>query len=384
MLSAQFSAAFQPVVEEAAARRDDFQRLQGQVLVALGLVVRVDFLQRLVEFAGKGCDVGRFLFKFYDPLVAASAVVVHEYGSGCVFAHHGAGQRAGALQSLLGIVHYQLFAEGVDEALGASADDEFIGTDGGEAHGVANLVAPQAARGGDDDGIVSSGLDGPQGEHRGVGLAHLLERDELVEHAIVQHEQHGGVGGVVLQAKEALRGVVGLHVAHPRRADQPVVLLAVGGKGHAAVEEDFEVGPDFVQVALARNFQHAVDDGHHPRGHAAQVGHVLAEGNFGDAVALFLEVGEQGNLLGRCAHQVDQRIDVLDEDGRQVAHERVWQVVVGRMTAAQYQGAAVKEAAVGVVAQVEGHCVSAAGIVGVAQSVGADRYELALVVGRAG
>ena len=44
VLSAQFAAQFEPVVEESLPGQYDFQRLQGDILVAFGFVVAVEFL----------------------------------------------------------------------------------------------------------------------------------------------------------------------------------------------------------------------------------------------------------------------------------------------------------------------------------------------------
>ena len=55
------------------------------------------------------------------------------------------------------------------------------------------------------------------------------------------------------------------------------------------------------------------------------------QGLAGKAVALLLEVGEQGGLLAGDADEIDQRVDVLDEDGAEVADQRVVDVVVGRV-----------------------------------------------------
>ena len=53
VLAAQLAFLVEPVVEEARACHDDFQRLQGQVILAFGLVVGVYFLQCLVEHFGE-------------------------------------------------------------------------------------------------------------------------------------------------------------------------------------------------------------------------------------------------------------------------------------------------------------------------------------------
>ena len=74
--------------------------------------------------------------------MVAFGLAVHEYRGGRVFEHLGTRLLAGILQSLFGIVHNQFFAEGIDEMLGASGNDEFIGILRGEYHGVANEIAP--------------------------------------------------------------------------------------------------------------------------------------------------------------------------------------------------------------------------------------------------
>ena len=105
--------------------------------------------------------------------------------------------------------------------LGSACDGKLIGTDAGEAHGVAQDVAPQSARGRDDHGIVASLLHAPQGHDAGVGGAKLVHGYELVEHAVVDEQRHGFVSWVVLQSEEALAGIIGLHVVHVGRGEEP-------------------------------------------------------------------------------------------------------------------------------------------------------------------
>ena len=63
------------------------------------------------------------------------------------------------------------------------------------------------------------------------------------------------------------------------------------------MKEDFQVGPYFVQIGLARDFQDAVQYGQHPGWYAAQVGNILFDGDFCDAVALFFKVREECDTL---------------------------------------------------------------------------------------
>ena len=185
MLAAQFALGLQPVVEQTFAGRDNLKVLQGDVLIALGLVVAVQLLESAVQDVGKLLYALRGLRELDEPLVATLGVLVHEDRRSGILQHLGACQLAGILQSLLGIVDDEFLAKGVDEALGATRDDELIGVGGCELHRVAQHIAPQATRGGDEHGVVLASLDTPQG-HDIVG-AHLLE---LVEDVVVEHQQH--------------------------------------------------------------------------------------------------------------------------------------------------------------------------------------------------
>ena len=60
MLSAEFAFLSEPVVEDALPSLDEFEPLQGDVLVALGFVVGVETLQRLVEDRCEVFEVVRF------------------------------------------------------------------------------------------------------------------------------------------------------------------------------------------------------------------------------------------------------------------------------------------------------------------------------------
>ena len=53
VLSAKLALCFQPFVEESRFCRDDFEWLEGYVFEALCLVVRVDGLERTVEYGSK-------------------------------------------------------------------------------------------------------------------------------------------------------------------------------------------------------------------------------------------------------------------------------------------------------------------------------------------
>ena len=103
-----------------------------------------------------------------------------------------------------------------------------------------------------------------------------------------------------------------------------------------------------------------------------------------NAVALELKVGEQRRtLLGHAEEHIDQGVDVLDEDCREVTHQRAFHIIVRRMAAAEDERLAVEEAAVGVVAQIESHHVGSAFIVDIMKAGAGHRNELRLVIRRA-
>ena len=274
MLSAELALAFQPKVEEPLWGGDYFETLEGEVLVALGLIVGVERLQGLVQLLGKGFEALWRAVELYEPLVAATAAVIHEDRRGGVVLHLRPRGGAGSLQTALGVVHNQFLAEGVDKTFGASRDDKLVRVGLREAHRVAYHVAPQSARGGNHHGVVAPRLDLPKRHCLCLGHTHVFQGYELVEHAVVYHQEHGGIGRVVLQTEEALRGVVGFHIVHAGIGDEAVILLAVGRKRHAAVEEHLQVWPHFA-YRLAGELYHAVEHRHHPRRHAAEVRDVL-------------------------------------------------------------------------------------------------------------
>ena len=142
-----------------------------------------------------------------------------------------------------------------------------------------------------------------------------------MEEPVVEHQAQRRVAGLVLNAEEPFAGVVGLHVVHVGRGDEPLVLFPVRGEGYASVEKDFEIGPYLFQMRLARKIQYAPEHREHPGWHAAQVGHVFAHRLPGDPVPFFFKISQQRRLFPRHAHPVGQRIDVFHQNGAQIAHQ---------------------------------------------------------------
>ena len=103
----------------------------------------------------------------------------------------------------------------------------------------------------------------------------------------------------------------------------------------------------------------------------------------GNTVALDLEVTEQCRGFFRHTCQVYQGVDILDEYRTEISHQRMGKVVVGCMTATQYQRLSIKELTLRVVLQVEGHGIEASLIVHHLETIGRYGDELTLVVGGA-
>ena len=278
---------------------DNLQRLQGDVLVSLGLVVAVQVLQLHVQQVSKLLDVTRRMRELDEPLVTTLGIGIHKDGSCRIFQHLGTCLFAGIGQTTLGIVDNEFLAKGIDKALGAPGDDKLIGVDRGEADCVAYHVTPQATRGGYQHGVVLVFLHTPQ--RHDITSVHRLE---FIEHAVVEHQQHRLVGRVVLQSEEALRSIISLHIMHVRRRDKLLILLTVRRKGHTSVEEHFQVRPHLFQMGLPRDFHHAVEYGEHPRRNTTDVGDILVHRLTGYPFTLYLEIAKQCGLLLWNTHQV--------------------------------------------------------------------------------
>ena len=308
--------------------------------------------------------------------MATLSILVHKHWGCRIFEHLGSCLLTGIGQTLFGIVNNQFLAKGIDEVLRASADDELIGIGGGELHRVAQHITPETTRGRDHHRIVLALLHTPEGYYRGILLAKFIHRDELVEHTIVEHEQHGLVGRVILNAEEALTGIIGLLVVHIGRGDQSLVLFPVRREGHTPMEEHLDIGPHLFQMGLTCEVHHTSQHREHPGRYAREVGDILVHRLLGNALTLHLEVGQQGYLLAGHPNQIHQRIDVLDEDGTQVAYQRILQVVVGGMTASEDQTLAVEHPRLGIIPEIDSYGVAPSGIVDLMESFLTHRNEL--------
>ena len=207
--------------------------------------------------------------------MATFRLFVHIYRSCRIFQYHGTRLFASCLQCLFCVVLNQFFAESIDKIFGSASDDELIRVLRGEADGVTNLIAPQSARSGNQHDIVLSHFHSTEWYHRRVFTFKLVHRNEFIEHTIVEHQQHGRVGRIILNAEEAFAGIIGFHIVHVRLGNKLLVLFPIGSESNTAVEEYFQVGPYLLQMLLAREFHHAHQNRQHPRRYTREVGHVF-------------------------------------------------------------------------------------------------------------
>ena len=389
MLAAELAVAAEPVEEEARAGGDDLRWLEGDLFVALGGVVGVEGLEGGVERGRKDVERCGQGVELDEPTVATLGAVGEEVKRrGGVGADGGGGDLRGLTDGAFGVIDHELFAECVDEMLRATGDEKLIRAEGGEADGVADEVAPEAAGGGDDEGIV-------------LARAHLFERqdgirrdgaaiggqggggDALVEDAIVEHEQEATIGGLGLESEEALGGVVGLHVTHVGRGDEAGVTVAVRLEADAAVEEDFEVRPNLEEGLRASVTDDGFDQDEHPGGYAGEAAHVGLARAPNNGADLGLPLVHEDNAARGYADEVDERVEILEQYGGEVA--AMCAGVEGRraMAAAKDESLFVEKAGAGVVAEVEGDGVESAGVVCPAEDVWGDGDVFAACVGRA-
>ena len=114
-----------------------------------------------------------------------------------------------------------------------------------------------------------------------VLLADVLQRYKFVEDTIVDHQEHGAVGGVALRAEVAFGGVISLYIMHLWRVNDLFVLFAVRSESHPTVEEYLQIRPYFFQCLLTGFLENTLDKYQHPRRHAGQTGHIDRDGTVG-------------------------------------------------------------------------------------------------------
>ena len=240
-------------------------------------------------------------------------------------------------------------------------------------HSVAYAVAPQSVAGRNHQFVGASGLHFPCRDGRGLVLVAVLHRNELIEDANVEQEKHGRGAPVALHGEEALAGVVGVEEVHPAHVAEALVLPAVGFKGYATVEKHLQIGPHVVYAPHPAVLHHSSQHGQKPTGYAREICHILGGRRADNSGQFLLPVLHQGNLFAWHTKQIDQRVNVPDKIGREVAHPYPRREVqlIGE-TAAQNQAFSTHYSALRVEIQIVRHHIGASAIVISTEGIGSN------------
>ena len=209
-------------------------------------VVKVFLLHSLVQQLFEFLRILRLFFKFHQPLVPTFhpiPLLVIEIGGHREFPDRGPALPAGFLKGLFGLLHREILPGDIDVLVRPAHDDELIGFCAGETDHIAHVVAPEPRRRGDQQGILDARLHAPDRNGLGVGTAIGGHRHKFVEVFVVQHQGHLRVAKVCLDTEKAFGGVVGLDETQLSGREHLLQLFPVGTQGHAAVGEEFHVGP---------------------------------------------------------------------------------------------------------------------------------------------
>ena len=119
-----------------------------------------------------------------------------------------------------------------------------------------------------------------------------------------------------------------------------LVLFTIRCEAYSSMEEDLQIRPYLIQILGSRFFQYAVQ---HP-------------------------------------NQVHQRTDILNQDGRQIAHQAILHVIVRTMASSQYQALSRKETAFRIFTKIQCNRIYSSSIMNLLQSVGTDRNKLTFII----
>lgn len=292
-------------------------------------VVDVLSLQALVDGEAEFFQVLRLFSELDEPLVVGQSAFGRTHlRSHRELDHLGVYEAGSRGQRLFHLFGDHVFAEGADEMLHAARHHQAVGIGAHEAHRIAEAVAPEAGVRVEHDGVVHAGLHLPDRQAGGVGREVLGQRDELVEDAAVQHEQHARVAGDVLVGDEALAGGIQLdRVDGP--ADALLDLGAVGFVVHAPVHEQFEVREDVLD-RFARAGREAVEVHLHPGRDAGDEAHVGAQRLLDDRVDFHFPVLDRVGGVGGELVAAEVGRHVVVHDARESAGEDAVRGIEGR------------------------------------------------------
>ena len=133
---------------------------------------------------------------------------------------------------------------------------------------------------------------------------------------------------------------------------------------------------------LARH--HLFQHGEEPRRNTRKVGDVLVERRLDQRGEFFCPIFHQRHFLARHTEKIDQRIDVLDKCGTQIAHPCAGlQLELVGETATQNKALAAENSAGGIEVEIVRHHIARALIMIGLQRVGGDGYVFAFAIGSA-
>ena len=245
MLTAQLSLLFQPIMEKIRTRHNDFKRLQSDVLISLGLIIRIDLLQGLIQDFCKLVHRVRHHRKFNQPLMTALGIGIHKHRSSRIFRYLSTRSLACCCQSLFSIVYHEFLTKRIDKMFGSSCYDKFIRVFGRKLHGITNHVSPQTTSRTNQHGIILTNFHSCQRNDMRIRRIKLIHWQEFIEYTIVNHQHHSRIGRIVLQAEETFTGIVGFHIMHFIRANQLLVLFTIRRECNTSMEEHFQIRPYF-------------------------------------------------------------------------------------------------------------------------------------------
>ncbi len=383
-LAAGLAFFVEPFSEGAFGQHSELEWIQGHTEVAFGFVVAVELLQVLVQVLGEGIDVFGGVVKLYEPVVAAAPVERHVDGGYSIVGDGGAAGFGGAFDRAIGIVDHDFFAEGIDVLLGPAGDADAVRVFGGKDDSIADQVAPQAAVGGDHQGVGLTDFYFAEGNGFGIRIVPLAFGDKFVEDPGIgeDHQPFLPVVGI-LGGEVSFRSIVYLVVGKAFGRKHLFKLGDVGAEADAAVHVYGGVGPDFFHVVFAGHLEDAAEQHECPGGYAGHDTHVFAAAHLGHDLDFAVPFGDQGGgVVGRKKRAADPRQVVVHDGGDiTVADIRV----VGFGDAARHHQVVIGECAhFGVAVVEQGERVPSGARVRVVEVLGGDGDKLAFIGGRPG
>ena len=190
--------------------------------------------------------------------------ILHIYGAGCVIGDDCARFFARNTQRLLCIINDKFFAKGIYIVASTPSNLNFQRIERRKLYGIANHISPQPSRCRYNHRIVYTEfyICHRYGFRR---VSKRLDRQELIEYSIVQHQQQISFCRFVLQRKESFRGIIRFDVLHIICRNELFVLFAIRLESHTTVHKQFHIRPHLEDIILTGVFQNSLQKNHIPR-----------------------------------------------------------------------------------------------------------------------